>query len=103
MQNTWVTVGLVALVVVLLVVLWMRRPRHHHHREPPTIEELVASLERVSPGEADVRPSVKGPAWAVTYVVQATISSVIQLQAVEQRIRLAAAVGGELDGWGTPL
>ena len=145
MQNTWVTVGLVALVAVLLVVLWIRRPRHHHHHAAPTIEDLVAaqvegderlvevlrqqgvdlnsprhidlefyapseeaarmlvaSLARVSSGEADISPSVKEPEWAVTYVVQATISSVIQPQAVEQRIRLAAAVGGTFDGWGTP-
>jgi len=98
MQNTWVTVGLVALVVVLLVVLWMRRPRHHHHHVAPTIEDLVAAQI-----EGDERlVEVLRPEWAVTYVVQATISSVIQPQAVEQRIRLAAAVGGTFDGWGTP-
>ncbi|PYM29383.1 MAG: hypothetical protein DMD80_08525 [Candidatus Rokuibacteriota bacterium] len=63
---------------------------------------LVASLEGLLPGEADVRPSVQEPEWAVTYVVSATVSSIVQPQAVEQRIRLAAAVGGEFDGWGTP-
>ena len=44
MQNTWVTLGLVALVLVLLVLLWMRRPRRHRPRASLTVEQQVAGF-----------------------------------------------------------
>jgi len=85
----------------------LNAPRHidleFHAPSEDAAHRLVAALVRTLPGEADVRPAVKPRTWAVTYVVQTTISSIVQADAVERRIRLAAAVGGEHDGWGTPL
>ena len=63
---------------------------------------LVASLEHVLPGAADVRPADQEPEWAVTYVVQATVSAIVQPEMIERFVRLGDAVGGEYDGWGTP-
>ena len=90
----------------------LNAPRHidlHFLADTEDIaRRLMRSLAPAFPGgtlELDGPVETKGraPCWSVTCVVQAPVSAIVQGEAVEKRVRLAAASGALHDGWGTPL
>jgi hypothetical protein len=109
--------GFVARDADLLGVLRQRGvdlnvPRHIDLHFLADTEQLARDLMRSLPAafphgklELDGPLQTRGsaPFWSVTCIVQAPISAIVAREAVERRVRLAAAAGALHDGWGTPL